>query len=200
MMEHMDPRQAEVADLPAVADTLAGAFMDDPAWSWVFFDRAARYDQLRAVWLLLLEGAVGYGWVWMTPGAEAATLWIPPGLPEIAAPHDARFGPLINELLGSDTGRINTMFEQFMTAHPAAPDHYYLSLFGTHPDHRGHRHGMALLSDNLARIDAEHRPSYLESTNSANLDRYRSVGFVDHGTFALPDGGPVVTTMWRDAR
>ena len=57
---------------------------------------------------------------------------------------------------------------------------------------------MALLADNLARVDAEGVPAYLESTNPANLDRYRSVGFVDRKTFALPDGGPVVTTMWRE--
>ena len=57
---------------------------------------------------------------------------------------------------------------------------------------------MALLADNLARIDAEGRPCYLESTNPVNLDRYRSVGFADHGEFSLPDGGPTVTTMWRE--
>lgn len=59
---------------------------------------------------------------------------------------------------------------------------------------------MALLADNLARIDAGHEPSYLESTNPSNLDRYRSVGFEVVGGFALPGGGPYVTTMWRRAR
>jgi hypothetical protein len=59
---------------------------------------------------------------------------------------------------------------------------------------------MALLAENLARIDAEGRPAYLESTNAANLDRYRSAGFADLGGFELPDGGPTVVTMWRDAR
>ena len=57
---------------------------------------------------------------------------------------------------------------------------------------------MALLADNLARIDAEGRPAYLESTNPANLERYRSFGFADRGTFTLGDDGPAVTTMWRD--
>jgi hypothetical protein len=57
---------------------------------------------------------------------------------------------------------------------------------------------MALLADNLARIDAEGAPAYLESTNPANLDRYRSAGFVDRDEFALGDAGPVVTTMWRE--
>jgi hypothetical protein len=59
---------------------------------------------------------------------------------------------------------------------------------------------MALLETNLARIDTVGKPAYLESTNPANLDRYRSVGFMDHGEITLPEGGPTVTTMWRDAR
>ena len=59
---------------------------------------------------------------------------------------------------------------------------------------------MALLADNLARIDREGAAAYLESTNPANLARYRSVGFVDLGSFTLGDDGPVVTTMWREPR
>ena len=200
MMQPMDPRRAESADLPAVAATLAGAFQDDPAWSWVFTDPGTRLEQLQAVWTLLLEGSVAYGWIWMTPGAEAATLWIPPGLPELAEPQAARIGPLFDELLDGDIVRVNALMERFMTAHPPSPDHFYLSLFGTRPDCRGRGIGMGLLADNLARIDHQARPAYLESTNPVNLARYRSVGFVDHGGFDLPYDGPVVTTMWRDAR
>jgi ribosomal protein S18 acetylase RimI-like enzyme len=90
--------------------------------------------------------------------------------------------------------------ERFAAARPSVREHYYLSLFGTRPDCRGRGIGMALLATDLARIDAERMPAYLESTNPANLERYRSIGFVDHGEITLPDDGPVVTTMWRDAR
>jgi hypothetical protein len=59
--------------------------------------------------------------------------------------------------------------------------------------------GTALIRDNLARIDAEGMPAYLESTNPANLARYEALGFTRIGEFG-PVGGPVVTTMWREAR
>jgi hypothetical protein len=59
---------------------------------------------------------------------------------------------------------------------------------------------MALLRENLELIDAEHAPAYLESTNPANLDRYRGVGFEEVGGFSAPNGGPAVTTMWRAPR
>jgi GNAT superfamily N-acetyltransferase len=196
----MECRRARRPDIAAVAATLAGAFTDDPAWSWVFADRATREAQLLAVWTLLLEGGIDHGWVWTTPGAEAATLWIPPGLPELAPAQAAGIGPLFHELLGPDVGRAEALTERFTTARPTAPDHYYLSLFGTRPDSRGRGIGMALLADNLAVIDREGRPAYLESTNAANLDRYRSVGFVDRDVIDLPGDGPDVTTMWRDAR
>ena len=52
----------------------------------------------------------------------------------------------------------------------------------------------------LALVDAAGMPADLESTNASNLERYRSVGFVDSGEFTLPRGGPVVTTMWREPR
>ena len=79
-------------------------------------------------------------------------------------------------------------------------DHYYLSLLGTHPDHRGQGIGMALLAQNLAVIDAEHAAAYLESSNPVNNERYASVGFEPIGQFAHPGDGPAVTTMWRPAR
>jgi hypothetical protein len=48
-------------------------------------------------------------------------------------------------------------------------------------------------------VDAEHMPSYLESTNPVNLPRYEALGFRAIGEFA-PPGGPTITTMWREAR
>jgi hypothetical protein len=59
---------------------------------------------------------------------------------------------------------------------------------------------MALLKENLARIDAEHMPAYLESSNPANNHRYESVGFVSVVSFWAPGDGPVVTGMWRKSR
>ena len=53
--------------------------------------------------------------------------------------------------------------------------------------------------EELARIDAEHMPAYLESTNPANLPRYEALGFNRRDEFA-PASGPVITTMWREAR
>jgi predicted GNAT family acetyltransferase len=57
---------------------------------------------------------------------------------------------------------------------------------------------MRLLAENLARIDAEGMPAYLESSNPVNDRRYEGVGFERVGEFSTPDGAHTVTTMWRE--
>ena len=187
-------------DIGPVAETLARAFGHDPVWGWVFSDPERRHAQLTALWQLLLEGGVGYGWVWAAPRFEASALWIPPGRPELPEPQASRLEPMLDELAGARRPLVMEVFERFEAAHPRHEDHYYLSLLGTHPEHRGRGTGMALLTENLAAVDAEGAPAYLESTNPGNLDRYRSVGFERIGQFTLPQDGPTVTTMWRDPR
>ena len=59
---------------------------------------------------------------------------------------------------------------------------------------------MELLAANLARIDDEGLPAYLESSNPANDERYERVGFERVGEFSTPDGSHTVVTMWREPR
>ena len=131
--------------------------------------------------------------------AEAAAVWIPPGKPEMTNEEKVRFATLIDELVGQRASELNDLFDRFDEHHPQEPSHYYLSLWGTHRDSAGRGVGTALIRDNLARIDAEGMPAYLESTNPANLPRYETLGFARTGEFG-PVGGPVITTMWREGR
>jgi GNAT superfamily N-acetyltransferase len=107
---------------------------------------------------------------------------------------------LANEYLGSTADDYLELLARFDAAHPRDEPHYYLSLLGTHPDDRGKGIGMALLEHDLALIDADGFPAYLESSNPANNHRYAGVGFEEVGGFSYPGGDPVVTTMWRPAR
>jgi hypothetical protein len=59
---------------------------------------------------------------------------------------------------------------------------------------------MGLLAANLAQIDEQGFPVYLESSNRANDHRYERLGFVHVGEFAAPRGGPTVAGMWRAGR
>jgi ribosomal protein S18 acetylase RimI-like enzyme len=92
------------------------------------------------------------------------------------------------------------LIERFEASHPKHPPHFYLSLIGTRPEHRGGGVGIGLLAENLARIDELGMPAYLESSNPENQGRYERLGFERIGEFATPDGRRAVATMWREPR
>src|SRR4051812_4898950 len=94
-------RRATEADAEQVTEILALAFYDDPTWSWAFPDPEKRIDQYRALWGLYLHSAIPHGCVWMTDDGDAASSWIPPGEAELSDEDEARFEPLLRELIGS---------------------------------------------------------------------------------------------------
>ena len=90
-----------------------------------------------------------------------------------------------DELLGARSRTALGALLQFEAAHPHDEPHYYLSFVATHDDHRGQGIGEQLLAENLERIDAEHCPAYLESSNPKNLARYGRLGFVPREELTL---------------
>jgi GNAT superfamily N-acetyltransferase len=191
-------RRVTAARADEVTELFTLAFYDDPTWSWAFPDPERRMEHHRAWWGLYVHSALPHGWVWVTEDGGAASLWIPPGKPELSAEDEARARPLLRELLGSHAENVLTLLDRFDSNHPTGEPHYYLSLLGTHPDHRGRGKGMGLLAANLSRIDELGFPAYLESSNRANDQRYERLGFVQVGEFALPGGESTVACMWRD--
>jgi GNAT superfamily N-acetyltransferase len=191
----MEARVATEHDVDGITATLTAAFEADPLWSWAF-----PREGLADLWRMLISSAMRYPWVWVADDCAAASVWIPPGGVEVTDEEEAALGPLLNELIGSRAAEVESLFGRLDATHPDQPLHYYLSLLGTHPDHRGRGLGMALLADNLARIDSEEMPAYLESSNPQNDPRYERLGFVRVGEFQRPDGRLTCSTMWREAR
>jgi ribosomal protein S18 acetylase RimI-like enzyme len=119
----------------------------------------------------------------------------------VVAPDDEKRVPeLLTTLVGSRVVEVAEVLGRFGEAHPPSEPHYYLSLLGTRDEYRGRGLGMALLRENLARIDAERMPAYLESSNPSNNHLYESVGFTAVSSFRAPGRGPAVTGMWRKRR
>jgi GNAT superfamily N-acetyltransferase len=194
-------RVATPEDAEAITETLALAFHEDPVWSWAFPDAERRMEQHRAVWGLLVEAKIEEGSVWQTAGGEAAAVWVLPGRPELGPEDEQRLKALVERSMGEGAARVLDTFDRFDDAHPhERGEHHYLSLLGTHPEHRGKGIGMELLAECLRRIDEEGAPAFLESSNPANDHRYEGVGFAPCGEFELSEDGPTVTQMWRDPR
>lgn len=193
-------RTASPEDLRGICTCLASAFHDDPVWGlWAFPDAATRPARLSEFLGAYAAGALPHGWVRITPSGEAVAVWVPPGKPEMTAQEERSFEQLVGRIGGARAPEILSLGEAFDRLHPHDRPHYYLSMWATHRDHAGHGLGTALIEESLARIDREHQPAYLESTNPANLPRYEALGFEPRGRFG-PLHGPVITTMWREAR
>jgi GNAT superfamily N-acetyltransferase len=191
------PRLATAADAAAIVATLSAAFDADPLWSWAFPDDDKRPAQYKTFFGLFVESAIPNGWVWTTGQAAAVAVWTPPGKSELSDEAEARVEPFLTAELGAHAEPVLQVLESFESACPDGADFYYLSLLGTHPDHRGRGLGMSLLAANLAQIDAEAMPAYLESSNPANNARYERLGFRPQAKFSTPEGRHAVTTMWR---
>ena len=138
----MEPRRVGEHDVDAVTEIFTLAFHDDPTWSWAFPDAGKRKEQHRRWWGLHMHSAVPYGWVWITKDGSAASLWIPAGKPELSDEDEEKVEPILREMLGSHANDVMSLLENFDSNHPADKPHYYLSLLGTHPDHRGKGEGM----------------------------------------------------------
>jgi GNAT superfamily N-acetyltransferase len=189
----VEVRIATAEDLDGVAETLTLAFESDPLWSWAF----PRREDLAVWWRFYVRSALRYPWVLIAGDYEAAASWIPPGGTELTDEEEAAVEPLLRDLIGARTAEVMDLLDRFERAHPEGEPHYYLSLLGTHPGHRGKGVGMSLLAESLDRIDAEGAPAYLESSNAANDSRYERHGFVRIGQFTRPDERVAVSTMWR---
>jgi len=200
VVDDLAARRATAADADRVTEIITLAFARDPLWGHALARPDGGDGHHAAFWRPLVEGALRYPWTWLSGGGEATSIWIPPGGTDMTPEQDEHLARLVAEYFGPAADDLMELLDRFDAAHPRAEPHYFLTLFGTHPDHRGQGIGMRLLAHDLELIDAEHMPAYLESSNPANNRRYASVGFEPHGEFSYPGGGPVVTTMWRPAR
>ncbi len=194
------PRVVGPDELDRVVEILVGAFFDDPTWAWALPDPRLRREQYRLLWRLIVEGAARYPSVWLNAEETATAVWIPPGGTDMSVEQEAMVEPLLTEMLGDGAARVLGTFKAFAEARPVGQEHYYLTLLGTDPHHRGKGAGLRLLADTLQVADDAAMPAYLEASNPVNVALYARYGFRVRSTFGLPEDGPDVPTMWREPR
>lgn len=199
-MAHTPARTATPSDVDSLVSVFTSAFLHDPVWGAAAFpDEGRRAEQAAVMWRVYAASAVRYPWTLVTPGVEAAAVWIPPDGTELTAEEAAGLEGRLAAATDPATARaIMAVGERFEEARPTEP-FFCLTILGTHADHRGKGLGMGLVAEGLRRIDELGAPAYLESTNPANLGCYESVGFGVRDEIVLA-GGQVVTTMWRPPR
>jgi ribosomal protein S18 acetylase RimI-like enzyme len=194
-------RHALAADVPDLAAVLSRSFHDDPLMTFLFPDQATRDADLHVLFTLAASAGLrrGHTYVLAEPAGEiaGAAIWSPP---EVEPLSDDETGPLVDAIVGryGDEGlmRIGAMSEAMDANHPDSP-HLYLFIVGVDPSRQGNGLGERLLAPTLAHCDATGTAAYLESTNPRNIGFYQRLGFDTVSEFH-PEGGPLLTGMWRD--
>lgn len=184
----------------ALSRVLSRAFYDDPLMRWMLPGNDARAQGLSALFATMARHHyLPRGGVQVAAGGNeigGATLWSPPGLWRESRPEELRMLPGMLLAFGRRIPLIKKTLRFIANHHPDEP-HWYLGVIGSDPKVRGTGFGHVLMESGLERCDAEHASAYLESTNPANVPYYQRFGFEATGELALPEGGPVITTMWR---
>ncbi|MCX8557314.1 GNAT family N-acetyltransferase [Mycobacterium sp. SMC-16] len=202
-MREIQTRAATRADIGDLSQTLARAFADDPVMKWMMPDAQARRRRLPRLFAALTKHQhLDRGGVEIASSADgigAAALWDPPGKWQQTRGDELRTGPIMLWTLGTAVLRGQAAAELMKKHHPEEP-HWYLAVIGSDPTVRGGGFGQALMRSRLDRVDAEHAPAYLESSNPVNVPYYERFGFEVTGEMVLPNGGPSLIPMWRQPR
>ena len=186
-------RVATRADRDAIAITLARAFADDPATSYIFPDRAERVRRLPKMFRLIFDEDVG-GMPLITGDGEAATLWRKPGQAEIGKLEMLRqLFPLIGAF-GTALGRAMRVGDAIDAHHPPGP-YWYLHIAGVDPLHQGKGLGSASIRQGLAKAREDNVPAFLETATPRNVGLYQSLGFEVIDEWDVPKGGPHFWSM-----
>ena len=181
-----------------IARTLARAFQNEEACSYIFPDPQDRARRLIAIFRVIIANDAPAGSIYQTQGGEAVTLWRAPGKASGTAWEFAKSLLPFIAALGPGIGRglkISGLIEKH---HPTEPFHY-LHFAGCSPEHQGKGLGGAAIRAGLAQADADHLPAYLETATERNLGLYRSLGFEVIAEWSVTRGLPF-WGMLRPAR
>jgi ribosomal protein S18 acetylase RimI-like enzyme len=189
--------EPEVKSAPAniqasTISTIVLGFAADPMTRWVWPD-SAEYLRIMPQFVRAFGGrAFERGTAYITEGARAAALWLPPGVEPDQAALGAIMAQTVRQEIAADMGFI---FQKMAEHHPHEP-HWYLPLIAADPNWIGQGLGTLLMQHALRRCDEEGGTAYLESTNPRNISLYerhgfRAIGRIQHGS------SPTMTPMLR---
>lgn len=199
-----DPVRAAAAQLAETGAALGRAFLDDPAFVYVFPDREERERHLG--WLLGLGARYGhlFGETY-TAGSPTVggAVWLPPGQTQSSPDRlvQAGFAEAPERLGAAAFGRFEGVIACIERLHAQAmpAPHWYLMVLGVDPPRQRRGLGGALMGPVLRRADRDGQTCYLETANERNLAFYRKHGFDEVAEADVP-GGPHFWAMSRPPR
>ena len=196
-----DVRKATRADLPAVCESLARAFWDDPVIAHLLPESVrSRPERMKKLMRAEALTALDQDAVWSTEDGLAHAIWKVPGKWKVGGVEILKQLPLVVSTFRGRLPMVLSVLTGIEHKHPVDPPHWYLAVLGTEPAGQGTGRGSAVLQPVLQRCDDEGLPAYLESSKERNVPFYERHGFRVREEIALAKGGPPVWLMWREPR
>ena len=196
--------RGRAAGIDGMAEALAGAFHEDPVFSWVLRHDPGRIEPLRRGFAMFLRRIwLDHEHTYTTAGTVGAAVWEPPGMWKLGLGRRMALLPAMIGVFRRHSPRVLRSLALLEAGHPAEPEfpaHYYLAFLGVHPRWQGRGLGASLLAPVLERCDAERVPAFLEASTPRNRALYERHGFEVIGEFALGRGAPPQWRMWRAPR
>lgn len=194
-MTSPDVRVMTPADEAAATQTIVLAFAADPMARWTWPDAHQYLEAMPRMVRAFAGQAFSLGTAWGAGGYAAVAMWLPPGA---HSDEDGLTAVIESTVAPARRAEAGPIFEQMAEYHPQEP-HWYLPLIGADPARQGEGLGQALMTHALARVDRDHAPAYLESSNPRNIPLYQRHGFQILGE--IQNGSsPTLVPMLRPAR
>jgi ribosomal protein S18 acetylase RimI-like enzyme len=185
---------AGIGDQSRLVAAIVLAFSVDPAARWTYPAPETYLKHFPDLVRIFGHKAFECGTAHFIGDAQAAAMWLPPGVQPDEEALMAHFQHTVPE---QDQDTLFAVFEQMEQYHPDDP-HWYLPLIGVDPAQQGKGYGSTLLKHTLRHCDEDGTPAYLESSNPKNIPLYQRHGFEVLGTIQV-GSSPPITPMVRQA-
>jgi ribosomal protein S18 acetylase RimI-like enzyme len=207
-------RRAGAADLHAIGEAMAAAFVADPVGTWLVRQDSDDYRRIMPPYFSMLAGlGLESGSVYVLPSAtrtagttpqpeerfDAVAVWMGADWPEPAPPPVPDEATV--ELCGAHADRFHALDLALHRAHEGLAPHEHLWFLAVRPELQGNGLGARLLEEHHRVLDDAGVAGYLDASGPRSRRLYRRHGYRDvREPFTLPDGGPPSYPMWRSPR
>ncbi len=182
-------------DKARLLQTIVLGFAADPMARWASPDAAVYLDRRAEFFDAFGGAAFDHGTAFVADDGAAVATWLPPG---VESDGDALAAIMDEQTPEHRKAEMDALFARMEEYHLSEP-HWYLPLIAADPARQGQGLGTALMEAAIARIDADGRPAYLESSNPRNIPLYERFGFERIGEIQT-ETSPVLTPMVRRGR